>query len=203
MTPYQSRMVTLFQRRRYSKWHNINPDWCLLSQRRCYSKWQQINPGWCLLSQRWGDSMRADQFTLVSILFQRRCYGKQQQINTGWYLLSQRWCCSKWHHGVSVSEATNFQGAHCFSGTISKLCKHKNPRDLIGDAAITWPLWKSGKPVAVFKFLARYYGWWCLPLRLSIYTEITIHWKALEEHFLMVPLVLLTIFGDNLFSESF
>jgi hypothetical protein len=34
-------------------------------------------------------------------------------------------------------------------------------------------------------------------LRLSKYTDMTIHWKALEEHFLMVPLFL---FG-NAFSE--
>jgi hypothetical protein len=36
-------------------------------------------------------------------------------------------------------------------------------------------------------------------LRLSKPTDMTIHWKALEEHFLMVPLV----FMENAFSEFF
>jgi hypothetical protein len=38
-------------------------------------------------------------------------------------------------------------------------------------------------------------------LRVSKHTDMTIHWKALEEHFLMVPLDS-SIFGDA-FSEFF
>jgi hypothetical protein len=40
-------------------------------------------------------------------------------------------------------------------------------------------------------------------LRLSAHTDMTIHWKALEEHFLMVPLVVLIrpITEENAFSE--
>jgi hypothetical protein len=42
-------------------------------------------------------------------------------------------------------------------------------------------------------------------LRFSKYNDMTIHWKALEEHFLMVPLVFgFTLFwGKNIFSELF
>jgi hypothetical protein len=33
-------------------------------------------------------------------------------------------------------------------------------------------------------------------------TDMTIHWKALEEHFLMVPFDSM-VFGENAFSEFF
>jgi hypothetical protein len=39
--------------------------------------------------------------------------------------------------------------------------------------------------------------------KLSKHTDMTIYWKALEEHFLMVPLVFQFIFGENAFSEFF
>jgi hypothetical protein len=40
---------------------------------------------------------------------------------------------------------------------------------------------------------------------LSVHTDMTIHWKALEEHFLMVPLVFRFnhFRGENAFSELF
>jgi hypothetical protein len=41
--------------------------------------------------------------------------------------------------------------------------------------------------------------------RLLKHTDMTIHWKALEEHFLMVPLVFQFnhFWGENAFSDFF
>jgi hypothetical protein len=43
-------------------------------------------------------------------------------------------------------------------------------------------------------------------LRLSEHTDMTIHWNALEEHFLLVPIVFFestSFLGGNAFSEFF